>query len=58
MDPRVWMCDTNSGHEHQSAWEAENCSHLYALLREAVQAVTEGVADEALFEDVHALGVR
>jgi hypothetical protein len=30
----VWYCTTNSGHEHSTSWEAENCSELHQALCE------------------------
>jgi hypothetical protein len=55
MKDLKWYCSTNSGHLHESAWEAENCSRLHEALREALHDLEchEAVDYDVLYDDVH-----
>jgi hypothetical protein len=41
MPNTPFYCSTNSGHEHSTAWEAQNCSELFAVLRVVVDEVID-----------------
>jgi hypothetical protein len=55
MKDLKWYCSTNSGHLHESLWEAENCSRLHEALREALDDLEchEAVDYDAIYHDVH-----
>jgi hypothetical protein len=50
-----YWCSTNSGHEHSSSWEAENCSRLHEALREVLHDLEcyKAVDYDVLYDDVH-----
>ena len=46
----IFYCDTNSGHEHRTDWEADNCTELFQMLRTALwdlQAYEEQTGDDS-----------
>lgn len=47
MPRTIWYCLTNSGHEHSTEWEAENCSQLYIALRDCQGCLEDGQDDMA-----------
>lgn len=60
--PLTYFCSTNSGHQHSTEWEAENCSDLHASLRRILSTFEDGyhVEDiaEDLYDDVRAVEAR
>lgn len=43
----VYFCTTNSGHQHSTEWEAENCSTMHEALLEAARCLSVGKYDPA-----------
>lgn len=55
MKDLKWYCDASRDHLHESAWEAANCSELYALWQEALGYLMAYVREHQVVDQVNTI---